>query len=396
MITPSPEQYIKVVGQAGMLDETPGTILPEPPSEPNHYFGVAELFTETLYLFGIKFVRVFLTLLIPNIVVMMLAVGVGFVTMGAFSMALKNSPYTTAVVPLYILIFVFGTVLQLWGGMAVVIHLLADQKMGVVESYKRSWQYVGRYWWLCVLEMLILSAGFVLLIIPGIVLAILFLFSQFVLVEEEYRGLNALMISREYIKGYAWSVFGRLLLLGALLASLVAIFEVIVLVLKIDKNPVVSIISSISMVGISIFVLSLLVTMYKNIKDLKGGSVSIDGKPKWGYVVMAVLGLLCFLGIPAIGLFVAIDPAKQIEKANLQRSFINKTVILNGVKLYYAENTKYPKKLDELTPKYIKQLPENPDKELCYLVSINKITTEIKVTDTKKIGVNCNTEVLVN
>lgn len=246
------------------------------------------------------------------------------------------------------------------------------------------------------MEMLILSAGFVLLIIPGIVLAILFLFSQFVLVEEEYRGLNALMISREYIKGYAWSVFGRLLLLGALLASLVAIFEVIVLVLKIDKNPVVSIISSISMVGISIFVLSLLVTMYKNIKDLKGGSVSIDGKPKWGYVVMAVLGLLCFLGIPAIGLFVAIDPAKQIEKANLQRSFINKTVILNGVKLYYAENTKYPKKLDELTPKYIKQLPENPDKELCYLVSINKITTEIKVTDTKKIGVNCNTEVLVN
>jgi hypothetical protein len=373
-----------------------GTVVPEPPSEPNHYFGVAELFTETLYLFGTKFVRVFLALLIPNIVVMMLAVGVGFVTMGAFSMALKNSPYTTAVVPLYILIFVFGTVLQLWGGMAVVVNLLADQKMGVVESYKRSWQYVGRYWWLCVLEMLILSAGFVLLIIPGIVLAILFLFSQFVLVEEEYRGLNALMISREYIKGYAWSVFGRLLLLGALLASLVAIFEVIVLVLKIDKNPVVSTIGSISMVGISIFVLSLLVTMYKNIKDLKGGGVSIDGKPKWGYVVMAVLGLLCFLGIPAIGLFVAIDPAKQIEKANLQRSFINKTVILNGVKLFYAENTMYPKKLDELTPKYIKQLPENPDKELCYLVSINKITTEIKVTDTKKIGADCNTEVLVN
>jgi len=373
-----------------------GTVVPEPPLDPKRYFGVAELFSEALYLFCTKFVRVFLTLLIPNIIVMMSAVGVGFVTKGAFSMAINHSPYTTAVVPFYILIFVFGTVIQLWGGMAVVIHLLADQKVGVVESYKRSWQYVGRYWWLCVLEMLILSAGFVLLIIPGIVLAILFLFSQFVLVEEEYRGLNALMISREYIRGYAWSVFGRLLLLGALLASLVAIFEVIVLVLKIDKNPVVSIIGSISSIGISIFVLSLLVTMYKNIKDLKGGSVSIDDKPKWGYVVMAVLGLLCFLGIPIFMLLVAINPAKQIEKAKQQQSFINKMVILNGVKLYYAENTKYPKKLEELTPKYIKQLPGNPDKESCYLVSINKITTEIKVTDTQKIGANCNTEVLVN
>jgi len=61
---------------------------------------------------------------------------------------------------------------------------------------------------------LIVMGGYVLLFIPGIVLSLLFFFAQYILAENDTRGLDALIKSKSYVKGYWWGIFFRILAVG--------------------------------------------------------------------------------------------------------------------------------------------------------------------------------------
>ncbi len=64
-----------------------------------------------------------------------------------------------------------------------------------------------------------------MLIVPGIILSLALIFSSFALVLENRRGLDALMQSRAYAKGYWWAIFGRYLLFGLCFgAAILAIY----------------------------------------------------------------------------------------------------------------------------------------------------------------------------
>ena len=55
-----------------------------------------------------------------------------------------------------------------------------------------------------------ITLGFILLIIPGIILWVWYSFSIFVTVAEDTKGGKALTRSKEYVKGRWGKVFGRL------------------------------------------------------------------------------------------------------------------------------------------------------------------------------------------
>jgi len=55
---------------------------------------------------------------------------------------------------------------------------------------------------------LIVLVGFILFIIPGIILAVRYVFTQYIVIEENLSGLAALKRSQELVKGKFWKVLG--------------------------------------------------------------------------------------------------------------------------------------------------------------------------------------------
>ena len=84
---------------------------------------------------------------------------------------------------------------------------------------KSAWNYLGSYAFITLLVGLCVLGGTILLIVPGVIFAIWFMFSGYVFVSEGIKGKLALRRSRELVTGYWWAVFGRMALL--VVASLI-------------------------------------------------------------------------------------------------------------------------------------------------------------------------------
>ena len=118
-----------------------------------------------------------------------------------------------------------GTLFRAVGGLIVFIGWVAfvysvlplvysiHHVAGVDESYKAT---IGWFWpfvWVVILQTFAFMGAFVMLIIPGIWLAVALSFTAYVFVIEGRRGIDALRQSKDYVKGYWWAVLGRSLLL---------------------------------------------------------------------------------------------------------------------------------------------------------------------------------------
>src|SRR5690606_35926444 len=115
----------------------------------------------------------------------------------------------------------------------------------------------------------------------------------YVVAFEKVSVGRALSRSRQLIKGYAWPVFGRYLLLGAvaLAFSIVTsiIFpteqaavtesitweEVLQSSREADRNPLGDLLDTIWSVGLSIYGLAFGYHLYKNLSEIKGGAEAV-------------------------------------------------------------------------------------------------------------------------
>lgn len=102
---------------------------------------------------------------------------------------------------------------------------------GVDASYKAT---IGSFWpfmWVAVLEILAVLGGFMMLIIPGIWLAIALSLVAYVFMVERRHGIDALRQSKDYLKGYWWAMLGRVLLLGLMFLAATIIIEIPVMII---------------------------------------------------------------------------------------------------------------------------------------------------------------------
>src|SRR3989344_597930 len=77
--------------------------------------------------------------------------------------------------------------------------------------------------WIILLETVCIFFGLILLIIPGVIFAVWFIFANQVFVFEGIKGKGALARSKELVKGYWWPIFGRFLLFFIISAIITAI-----------------------------------------------------------------------------------------------------------------------------------------------------------------------------
>lgn len=113
-----------------------------------------------------------------------------------------------------LIVVAISTVLVNIYSQVILIHLIDDDGKSTVQNYfERAWQIFWPFTWVVVLTGVISLAAFILLVIPGIIVAVFLAFSSFLAVTEGKRGTEALRTSWRYVRGYWWKVFGRLLFL---------------------------------------------------------------------------------------------------------------------------------------------------------------------------------------
>ena len=175
-----------------------------------------------------------------------------------------------------------GFIALIWG-FAASIYAVADEGLGIKESLGKGWQRVGAFAWLFSVLGYMITGGFLLFFVPGFVFSVWFVFAQFILASEGEKGMNALLKSREYVRGHSFEVFARL----------VAVWLVSTLM---GMVPFVGVFLSLSFVP---FVLIFTYLMYEEVKSLKGGNVvyAASTGEKFKFIGMATLG---YIVVPAI------------------------------------------------------------------------------------------------
>ncbi len=115
--------------------------------------------------------------------------------------------------------FLVYLIFLLWGFCAIT-YLIKDisKKGSFIESYHKSLQIMPLFLWLSFLRGFIILGALIFFIIPGIIFSIWFIFAPYILVNENLKGMDALLKSREYVRGYWWEIFWRLIIVLILIA----------------------------------------------------------------------------------------------------------------------------------------------------------------------------------
>ncbi len=82
------------------------------------------------------------------------------------------------------------------------------------EAFNLSFKNFVPYFIVMLLVGITTMGGSVLFFIPGIILSVWFLFSMNAVMFDGARGFGALQVSRNYVSGYGWDVFVKVLGLG--------------------------------------------------------------------------------------------------------------------------------------------------------------------------------------
>ncbi|MFO7495769.1 MAG: tetratricopeptide repeat protein [Desulfobacterales bacterium] len=130
--------------------------------------------------------------------------------------------------------------------------------------------------WLTLLLGFVMT-GAVFLVVPWVLFSVWFYFAPFVLADGDTRGMSALLKSREYVRGYWFSVFLRIIFIWGLYALLVMV-------------PLAGPILALAFFP---FVLFYNGVLYENLKDLRGGVWFFPrSSAKAGILVTSTLGYI--------------------------------------------------------------------------------------------------------
>lgn len=214
------------------------------------------------------------------------------VAMGLLSlMTLIPSGYFIFVAPIVIIVSIILSVLSTSSILFVISN--REKVISFSEIIYGGFSKLLSVVWITIISSLVIFGGSVLLIIPGLIFSIWFSLSLVVLFAEDKRGMDALLSSKEHIKGYWGNVAWRLFVFG----FIVAILSVIIMFLLSFISELLGIKSDFlsSLLSIILTPLTFIYSylLYENLKKLKNGVAFPIGSGT-SFVVIAVVGCVIF------------------------------------------------------------------------------------------------------
>ena len=250
----------------------------------------------------------------------------------------KLNPFLAVLVfiPIYLVI----SIISLWSQVSLLFAIKdREEKIGILESFKRSWHKIIPFFWVSILAGLISAGGFLLFIIPGIIFTIWFFFSTYVLISEDLKGMNALFRSKQLVSGKWGGVFWRLFVITVFFV-LICFCIILPVVFFVGKNAS-NIISSI----LSLFLTPILITstflIYEDLKSIKDEIPFGSPKKgtKIGFILVGVLGFLLIPGILAGIVLTSLHSAR--ERANETKIIMDMSQIRITAEMIYSEKESY-------------------------------------------------------
>ncbi len=208
------------------------------------------------------------------LVSIMLVAGVGLYLQTIFMFVFDRPPAVNGVYAilalLATLIYIAG---MLWGFSALINTVRQLEKpTDVKQAYIDAKPYIWPLFVAGLFSALFTILGFVLLIIPGIIVSVWLSFVYFTTVIENKRGMEALKASKAYVEGYWWAVFGRILLVGLVIGLISAAVGGLAIMIMGDNLG--TLVQNIISLAATPFVLLFQYDLYKNLRNIKSGSVA--------------------------------------------------------------------------------------------------------------------------
>lgn len=201
------------------------------------------------------------------------------------------------------------SMITIFWGMAGLLSAVADKSLSLREALSAGWPKTAGLIWLLSLLGFLATGGFLLFFVPGVIFLVWFSFGQFVLVDENTRGMTALLRSKEYVKGFVPDVFLRLFLIW-IFSGLVGGVPFIGPILSIFFMP---------------YSLTFCYLIYRDLRALKGEvSAPATACEKFKWLGTATLG---YLMVPLI--LAAIFGASLVTAFFLLKGLMSKPAIDN-------------------------------------------------------------------
>lgn len=103
------------------------------------------------------------------------------------------------------------------------LFALKESVHTVMEATRAALPKLLGMLWIWLLFVIMVNGGFLLLFVPGVLLSVWFFFVWHVFMEENCTGVNALVQSREYVRGRFFPVLLRLLAVGILCSIVIVV-----------------------------------------------------------------------------------------------------------------------------------------------------------------------------
>jgi len=169
---------------------------------------------------------------------------------------------TSILVATLFVVFLIIIILALWFQTAM-LAIVIRKDLGIIEAFQTGWNYLRPMTWVLTIFSGILLTGFILGILPAVLCLVWFSFCFYILIEEDRRGLDSLLASMEYVKGYWWNTFGKLFVIW-FISIIIGIVPFIGTVFTVLFYP---------------FLMLFMLNMYRDLKKIKG-EVEITAGPE--------------------------------------------------------------------------------------------------------------------
>lgn len=199
--------------------------------------------------------------LIPGILTFLLALLIGF----AEGLGLSTPVKVLAGAVLTIIIIVVSIFMAI-----AILHEVVDPSLSIRQAYERSKPFFWKYLLLTIVVSFVTFVGFLLLIIPGIIIFVWLAFCYYILIIENAGVIDSMKESKKLVTGKWFAVFGRLI---ALIAAAILVSIIFSMLTSIGDSAVSEALFSILNVVANAFLVPVSVAyVYLMYKDLKQGT----------------------------------------------------------------------------------------------------------------------------
>ncbi len=218
----------------------------------------------------------------------------------------------TATAVLGSLAMVFGYILFPFALLSLVLFI--SRGGTISEAYRSAKSLFWPFVWLGILSSVITLGGYVMLIVPGILMGIWFSFSLYILVLENKRGLSILLQSRGYVEGFWWAILWRFILLTLVyIAALIVMGILSILLTPILGRTIFGVLFSIIQMLFVSFPIIYSYSIYQNLRELKPALATTPAtKGRKFFIVSGIVGLVApILIVIALASIIAMIRVKQ-------------------------------------------------------------------------------------